>query len=773
MSASEPDTADLRLLPAALAAWAGMWIATSGQPWLLLVAGSAGVVICAIGWRRRSWPVAAVGVVVVACVAGGGLRGWLAGQDQVRALADQHAVVVVEGRLEGSPRAAEGHGVRPPWWSSTLRLTSIDGRGGSWMSGEGVQLSATGHEIAAWAGLRSGTLVRATVRLEPAEPGDATAARARAREPPVFLAGPTPLEVAVESVRQGLRDAVAGLDPEPRSLVPALVVGDTSAMPDDLTARFKLTGLTHLTAVSGANLVLLLGFLGALARTVGLRGWWLRGVMVLAVAWFVLLCRAEPSVVRAAAMGLVGLAALGWSGRGRAGLRPLCVAVIGLVLFDPFLARSIGFALSVLASGGIIFWAGRWVDALVRWLPRWLAEALAVPLAAQLATQPLVSAISGKVSLVGLLANVAAGPLVGPATVLGFAAAGVSQVWMPPAVAAGWLAGWCAQGLCWIARLGELLPGAQVSWPATPPGIAVVAAASLGLGLLMRSLLLRPWLCVAAGIGLVAALVRPPGPPGWPPAQWAIAMCDVGQGDATLIRAGPHAAVLIDAGPEPRALARCLLEAGVDQVPVVVLTHFHADHIGGLAAALAHDPARLVTSFATTPDYGVRGVLTAAGNLARTPAGPGTSLVVGEATLQVLAVDTATLPGGADEGESAAENDGSLVLRAASGGVSVLLGGDVQEAGQANAVANGGDLRADVLLVPHHGSSHQDPGYLAAVGASVAVFSVGKDNDYGHPAQRTLRAVGQLGLPVARTDLQGSLAVSRDETGRLVVTSQR
>ena len=192
-----------------------------------------------------------------------------------------------------------------------------------------------------------------------------------------------------------------------------------------MTADFATSGLTHLTAVSGANLTLLLAFLLITARWVGIRGWALRLVGVAGVVIFVGLCRTEPSVLRAAAMGLVALAALGSGGR-RAGLRNLCLATVILIMIDPFLSRSVGFTLSVLASAGIIGWAPGWTVRLRRWMPRVFAESLAVPLAAHLATLPVVAAISGQVSVVGVLANAAAGPLVPPATVLGFLAAGLS-----------------------------------------------------------------------------------------------------------------------------------------------------------------------------------------------------------------------------------------------------------------------------------------------------------------------------------------------------------
>ncbi len=134
--------------------------------------------------------------------------------------------------------------------------------------------------------------------------------------------------------------------------------------------------------VTGANLTLLLAFLGTVARSCGVTGWWLRGLLGVGVVGFVLLCHSEPSVVRAAAMGLVGLVALGAGGRGGQAVRALCVAVVVIVFVDPGMARSAGFALSVLASAGIVAWSRPWTDALARWLPRPLAEGLATPLAA-------------------------------------------------------------------------------------------------------------------------------------------------------------------------------------------------------------------------------------------------------------------------------------------------------------------------------------------------------------------------------------------------------
>ena len=212
--------------------------------------------------------------------------------------------------------------------------------------------------------------------------------------------------------------------------MPASSSGDDSGLDPALADDFRTTGLTHLLAVSGTNLTLLVGFVLVVARWVGVRGRWTYAVAAFGIVGFVLIARTEPSVVRAAAMGTVALVGMGSNGRER-GSRCLGVAVLGLLLVVPGLAVSAGFALSVLATGGILFLAPAWRDALRTWLPRWAAEAVAVPLAAQVACTPVVTALSGQISLVAVLANLLAAPAIAPATVLGLAGGLVGLVWTP------------------------------------------------------------------------------------------------------------------------------------------------------------------------------------------------------------------------------------------------------------------------------------------------------------------------------------------------------
>jgi len=470
-------------------------------------------------------------------------------------------------------------------------------------------------------------------------------------------------------------------------------------------------------------------------------------------------------------MGLVALAALG-AGARAAGLRNLAVAMLLLLLVDPFLSRSWGFALSVLASGGIIWWARAWADVLSRWLPRLVAEAVTLPLAAHLSTLPVVVLLSGTVSLVGVVANAVAGPFVGPATVLGFATAGSSLISAHLAALTGFGAAWAAEAILTVARVGARLPGAATTWPADPRGVAVLAAGCLVVALAMSWVLARRWLCLLLAAALVAGLARAPTALGWPPKDWRFVVCDVGQGDGLALAVAPGEAVVIDTGPDPVLIRRCLDGLGVRRVPLLVLTHFHADHADGLPGVYA---GRHVDRLWVSPLAEPAGEVSAARRLAAehgtTVSVPavGSRVSVGPATLDVLGPRAAP---GADQDDSSVQNDASLVLRADIAGLLVLLPGDVEPPGQRALLDSGADLRATVLKVPHHGSARQEREFFAATGARVAVASAGRDNDYGHPAPSMLALARSLGMTVLRTDQNGAVAF-RVQDGDLQVVAER
>ncbi len=721
----------------AVSAWAGGLLALLPGRWA--IGAVAGLVAAGAWWaaRRRSRGLLAAVLVLVAVAAGSVLREARVEGDPVAGLARERAAVEVQLVVSSDPRPTRsgfGEGV-------VLRATvaRVTGRGRSWSTRSPV-LVVAGE---AWAEVPLGATVLATGRLAPAQArGDPLAAVLSAGAPRV-VQRPDVWWRAAATVRGSLRAAVAHLPEAQRALVPALVVGDDAALDEGLAADFRVTGLTHLLAVSGTNLTLVVGFLLLAGRWCGVRG---RGHLVVGAAGivgFVLLARTEPSVVRAATMGAVALVGMGVDGR-RRGPRALGVAVVVLLLLDPALAVSVGFALSAVATAGILLLGPGLRDALARWTPRWVAEAVSVPVAAQLACTPLVAALSGQVSLVAVGANLLVAPAVGPATVLGLAGGLAGLVWERAGRLLGTLAGWCVAWIVAVAERGASLPVPALGWGTGAVALALLTALVTGLALLLPRLLARP-AGGAACSALVLLVVLVPAPtPGWPPAGWVVVACDVGQGDALVLRAGEGSAVVVDAGPDPRLVDRCLDRLRIDRVPLLVLTHPHADHVDGEAGVRDGRPVGASETTGTAPYAATR--------------------VVGDVTLQVLWPP----PGAAPENP----NDASVVLLAEVRGTRILLTGDVEPPSQAALARAWPGLVVDVLKVPHHGSRYQDLSWLLGLGARVALTSVGADNDYGHPAAGTLAPLEQAGVEVMRTDLDGDVAVTVRE-GRLGVVGSR
>ena len=381
-------------------------------------------------------------------------------------------------------------------------------------------------------------------------------------------------------------------------------------------------------------------------------------------------------------------------------------------------------------------------------MPRWCALAVAVPIAAQLACTPAIVAISGEVSLVAVFANVLAGPLVAPATVAGLAGGLLDLVSAPVARVPGTVAGWCVGLILQVAHVSSSLAGASLGWRA--PWWLLIVLVPLVFAVLWR-LARHPAVVVGIALGVGLGMWRPP-QVGWPPDGWVMVACDVGQGDATVVSTGDGSAMLVDVGPEPVAVDRCLDRLRVDRLPVVAITHAHADHIDGWAGAVS---GRDVGTVFVGPTGGPAGV--PAGELVA-----GQSFGVGSLAVTVL-WPTA--------GVTMAENDASLVLRVTTQNVRLLLTGDVEPAAQEALLRLRPDLAADVVKMPHHGSGRQSERFIAAAGARVATISAGQDNDYGHPAAAALRLLRDHDISWWRTDTDGDIAVVvRD--GRLSVVTR-
>jgi competence protein ComEC len=773
---------DVRLLLPATAGWLTAVLLLALPWWVGIVTGPvAAGVACGLWWRDRRGTgggvrrTTALGVAVVVAAMGliCGLHVRSVGAGPVPGLAASGAAVTVELVVTSDPVTRESAGSRkPPYVVLRGRVEQVTGRGRITRVRSPVLVVGS----TAWAGARFGARVKAKGRLKTVDTGSDVAAVLTTRSPPHELVQPAWWLRAAEHVRAGLRESVHGQPEAVRGLVPALVMGDDAGLPAELNEDFKVTGLTHLAAVSGTNLTLLLAFVIPLARITGVRARGLTMVGLVMVVVFVVLARPQPSVLRAAAMGVVALVAMTSGGR-RRGVRSLSAAVLVLLLLDVSLARSAGFSLSVLATAGIVILAPGWRDTLARRMPGWIAEAVACPLAAQLACTPVVAWLSGQVSLVAVAANLLAGPAVGPATVLGFVAAGVALLSDTLARVVGWFAAWPARWIVAVAEHGAGLPGAVMGWPATVLGIVALTLLCAGLVVGMNRLLVRPIAGLLVVALLVVVIVRPVGRFGWPPPNWLLVACDVGQGDGLAIRAGPGSAVVVDTGPDPGPMDRCLRELGIKTIPVLVITHFHADHAGGLAGALrGRSVGEIEVTAYPSPPAEQRRVLALAAEQ-RVPVRTvsyGERRIVGPVSWTVLwPARVPALPGSgplADSGGSP-ENNSSIAMLLESSGVRILMTGDLEPESQRAVLASGSDTRADVLKVPHHGSSNQDETFLRSTGAKLAVVSAGIDNDYGHPAPSTLDLLRHLGMTVARTDTGGSIAIVRTPTGLALATS--
>lgn len=770
---------DLRMPALGVAAWAGGIAADrldEQAGWAL--SALVGALACT-WWRGRSrgrHPRRAL-VLAALVMAAAVLCGSMLRDDAVRASplhdwAAQRATADVLAAVVSDPRRVEGQ-----WGDRVvvrLRVERVSARGTHLDLGGTVVLLGD----PSWVRVALGERVVAEGRLAPSDGSDVAALLTTAR-PPVRVRGPDVWWRAAGALRDSIRASVAHRPPDQAGLVPALVDGDDAGLPADLEADFRTTGLTHLTAVSGTNLTLVVGALLLLARAVGVRGRWLVLVGLLGIVGFVLLARTEPSVLRAAAMGTVGLFAFGPDGR-RRGLRALGVALSALMLVQPDLATSPGFALSVLATGGIVLLGPPLSDALAQWLPRGLAEAVAVPTAAQLACTPVVAVLSGQVSLVAVLANLLAGPLVGPATVLGLLAGLVGLAWPAAGSVVGTGAAWCVAGIIEVAQRGAVLPGASLAWGTGAGAVVLLVAICLALALGLPALLRSRTVAACLGTLLLLVVLGVPGrlwsttAGGWPPPGWVLVACDVGQGDALVVRVDDGAALVVDAGPDERAVDGCLDRLGVREVPLVLLTHFHADHVDGLDGVLrGRRIAGIETSPVLDPPSGaeqVRRSASRAGVQVRTAAF-GLTRRFADVVVQVVhPALTAPVPGAGD-GSSA--NDASVVLLVEVRGVRILLTGDLEPPGQAELARTVAGLDVDVLKVPHHGSAHQDEHWLTSLDPEVALVSVGADNDYGHPDGRVLDQLAAAGAEVLRTDTGGDVAVVVDGAGRVRGATRR
>ncbi|WP_430646607.1 ComEC/Rec2 family competence protein [Agromyces sp. GXS1127] len=776
---------DLRLLPPAVAAWAAAWAATTAPgagvaPWVVPaacwgVAGAALVVAVLLRARGADGPASgrsrhdlrpAVAAVLLASTAGGLVAGsvWSAlerrSPEAVASAAASREVVRATVRLDAAPRRTS-----PGPWSDEGRLRAAatlvelsdasDARAIA-IAGGAVRLDLSFPDTGVALGFGSTVVVEGRLAELPSASRSAFRLTASAI---VGSAPASPWLAWTHPLREQLAEASARLGGDGGALVPGLAIGDTSRVSEELQAAMTTASLTHLTAVSGANCAIITAAAFWAAGIAGLPRAARVVAALVALGAFVALVTPEASVVRASVMAVVVLASCA-TARAAGGTPALGLAVIALLAIDPWYSADAGFALSACATAGLVLLSGPLARALARWMPRPLAAVVAIPLAAQLACQPVLVLLEPVIPVYGVPANLLAAPAAPIATMSGLVGCLLLPLLPSAGVAALQVAWVPAAWIALLARGVERMPLTSVPWPADVPG-ATLAAVAIAAGLVLaiggrapsgaRPRVVRraatAVLCLSLGIPIGLAAGPPMVASASRPSDWDVWQCDVGQGDAVLVRIG-DAVLLVDAGPDPVALERCLSGAGVERIDLLVLTHWDADHVAGTPAL-----AGRVASVLHGPLDGARSARAldplVAGGAAHAEVAAGSAGAIGDGRWRVMWPRPGAVPG----------NDASVVLDLVTPDYRALLLGDLGREAQ-DALRRTTDLgRVDLVKVAHHGSADQSAELYGELAASVGLIGVGADNGYGHPTAGLLDLLRDARTAAVRSDLSGASAL--------------
>jgi competence protein ComEC len=593
--------------------------------------------------------------------------------------------------------------------------------------------------------------------------------------------GPTGV---IDAMRRRAESAVAGDLSSPKAaLARGMVLGQDEAIAEPVREEFRASGLAHLLAVSGQN-VMLLGALALPLLAAAGAGPTGRALALLGlIAVYVPLAGAGSSLQRAGAMGAAGALALA-AGRVSSRWYALLLAAVVTLAVNPRAVGDPGWQLSFAAVVGILV-LGPPLRSSLRALPRPLAEGVAITVAATVATAPLLAHHFGSVSVAGLVANLLALPVVAPIMWLGMAGAALAQL---PAVAPllsepvelltralaavdGALLGY----LAWLARLMAEAPGATVALPLRSTlavGVAYAAIAAAVLGMRRGARVAEPWVTpalatwrraparvrlasvMAAVTVAVLALV------GWtatpaPPRELTVSFLDVGQGDAILIQTPEGGAVLFDGGIPEAHVSTLLKRAGVTRLSLVVATHQSRDHHAGLQAVVERFPVDTLLengdgtsdpTFATLVDTARR-----RGARVIEPR-PGQTITVG--ALRIRIFGPPPRPPGPPPDDP---NKRAIPAVVSYGDFDLFLAADAES----DALAQYDFPEVDAMKVSHHGSADAGlPRLLERLRPQIAAIEVGKGNSYGHPTPSTLAALRAAVPHVYRTDEDGTVRVT-------------
>ena len=666
---------------------------------------------------------------------------------------NQKALVVVE--VLNRPKAISTDFGNNPIFGVAVRLQEINEE----------SVSGRGYLIYSEAKLVRGNLIELEASFEEAGRNARDAFLLKPKGDITIVSEPLGQLAFFNGLRANYVALLSGVTPDSKVLVAGLAMGEIADLSEELEEQMRSVSLTHLVAVSGANCAIVVGMVYLICVRLRLGRAGRTAVSLASLVGYVMLVGPDPSVLRAAVMtaSVIVMVALG---RRTWALNALAIAAIILLIADPWLAVEYGFGLSVLATSGILLLAPAMTEKLATKMPLPLALGLSVTMSAQLLCLPLLLQLQPGLPTYSVIANLLAGPMVAPVTVLGILAVVLTPI-LP------WLVG----PITWLASLGTFLieivaiffaelPIVYFPWVTGLSATILSALLILMVSAWLRSNLPRLRQASVAGLVIVAvATLSVPAaseilPGGWPLSDWEVVACDVGQGDALVIKSLGRVAV-IDVGKDEGLIDSCLSELGVRTIDLLVLTHFDFDHVGGLTGALrGRSVSHAIVSGFPDDRPATKSSLDQLEEI-RTQviiAEPTISGSLGEFGWRVLA-PTKTAA------EAKDSNDASVTMVFRSSKLDLVLLGDLGAEGQERVSKSviqtiGSSNKPLILKVSHHGSNDQSASFHQKLKPDLALISVGSENGYGHPGKQALQILGSVGAQVLRTDLLGAIAIS-------------